>query len=208
MNKTLLLLIAALAFPGIASAQQLKIGAVDMGKVFQDYYKTKKAESELKDRASGYEKELKDRAAELQKLQEDGRKLEEDAENPAFNEEKRVEKRKLRDAKLTEFRLLAQTLNEMKNNRERELREQQGRVRGTIVDEILKVVQDIAKRDGYTLIVDKAGNTLSGVSAFLYVQDTLDITAAVVKELNKTAPPGGAAAPAATGADKKDAGKK
>lgn len=207
MKKILIPLIAALAFPGIASAQQLKIAAVDMGKVFAEYYKTKKAETELKDRAGGYEKELKDRASELQKLQEDGRKLEEDAENPAFNEEKRTEKRKLRDAKLTEFRLLAQTLNEMKNNRERELREQQGRVRGTIVEEILKVVQDIAKRDGYNLIVDKAGNTLSGVSAFLYVQDSLDITASVVKELNKTAPPGGAAAPAVP-ADKKDAGKK
>jgi outer membrane protein len=205
MNKLLLPLIVALALPGIASAQQVKIGAVDMGKVFAEYYKTKKAESELKDRAAGYEKELKERAAELQKLQEDGRKLEEDAENPAFNEEKRSEKRKLRDAKLTEFRLLAQTLNEMKNNRERELREQQGRVRGAIVDEILKVVQDLAKRDGYHLIVDKAGNTLSGVSAFLYVQDTLDITSSVVKELNKSAPAGAAAAPAP---DKKDSGKK
>lgn len=199
MNKFLLSLIGALALPGIAAAQQIKIGAVDMSKVFAEYYKTKKAESELKDRAAGYEKDLKDRAAELQKLQEDGRKLEEDAENPAFNEEKRAEKRKLRDAKLTEFRLLAQTLNETKNTRERELREQQGRVRGAIVEEILKVVQDIAKRDGYNLIVDKAGNTLSGISAFLYVQDTLDITASIVKELNRNAPPAN---------DKKDSGKK
>ncbi|MCC7517753.1 MAG: OmpH family outer membrane protein [Verrucomicrobiae bacterium] len=197
MNPLVLSLVLALAFPVFASAQQIKIGAVDMSKIFAEYYKTKKAEGELKERAAGYEKELKERAAELQKLQEDGRKLEEDAENPAFNDEKRSEKRKLRDAKLTEFRLLAQTLNEMKNNRERELREQQGRVRGAIVDEIIKVVQDIAKRDGYNLVVDKTGNTLSGVSAFLYVQDTLDITASVVKELNKSAPPGGAAAPAA-----------
>ncbi|NUN92472.1 MAG: OmpH family outer membrane protein [Verrucomicrobiae bacterium] len=199
MKKLLLPLIGALALPGIAAAQQIKIGAVDMGKVFAEYYKTKKAEAELKDRAAGYEKDLKNRAAELQKLQEDGRKLEEDAENPAFNEEKRSEKRKLRDAKLTEFRLLAQTLNETKNTRERELREQQGRVRGAIVEEILKVVQDIAKRDGYQLIVDKAGNTLSGVSAFLYVQDTLDITSSIVKELNRNAPPAN---------DKKDNGKK
>ncbi len=205
MKKLLLPLIGALALPGIAAAQQIKIGAVDMGKVFAEYYKTKKAEAELKDRAAGYEKDLKSRAAELQKLQEDGRKLEEDAENPAFNEEKRSEKRKLRDAKLTEFRLLAQTLNETKNTRERELREQQGRVRGAIVEEILKVVQDIAKRDGYHLIVDKAGNTLSGVSAFLYVQDTLDITSSIVKELNRNAPPGGGAS---STNGKKDNGKK
>lgn len=55
---------------------------------------------------------LKDRVSELQKLQEDIRKLEADAD--VYTEEKRVERRKLRDAKLSEFRMLSQQLNEMK----------------------------------------------------------------------------------------------
>lgn len=184
-------------FPSVGFSQQLKIAAVDMGKVFAEYYKTKKAESELKDRAGGYEKELRDRAGELEKLREDGKKLQEDAENPAFNEEKRVEKRKAVETKATEFRLLAQQLQEMKNNRERELKDQQNRVRGAIVEEISKVIQDKAKREGYSLVVDKTGLTLSGVSAFIFVQDSLDITADIIKTLNATAPAGAAAAPAA-----------
>ncbi len=190
-------------FPSVGFSQQLKIAAVDMGKVFAEYYKTKKAETELKDRASGYEKELRDRAGELEKLREDGKKLQEDAENPAFNEDKRVEKRKAVETKATEFRLLAQQLQEMKNNRERELKDQQNRVRGTIVEEISKVIQEKAKREGYSLVVDKTGLTLSGVSAFIFVQDSLDITADIIKTLNATAPSGAAAAPAAPATDPK-----
>ncbi len=189
---------AAMAFPSLSFGQQLKIAAVDMSKVFAEYYKTKKAESELKDRAGGYEKELRERASELQKLQEDGKKLQEDAENPAFNEDKRSEKRKAVEAKATEFRLLAQQLQDMKLNRERELKDQQNRVRGTIVDEITKVIQDKAKRDGYSLVVDRTGLTLSGVSAFIFVQDSLDITAEVIKTLNATAPAGASAEPSSS----------
>ena len=70
MKKILIPLIAALALPGIASAQQLKIAAVDMGKVFAEFYKTKKAESELKDRAGGERRDVPrgDLAAALREL--------------------------------------------------------------------------------------------------------------------------------------------
>jgi outer membrane protein len=194
-------LLATITFAFVASplpafGQQIKIASVDMSKVFSEYYKTKKAEAELKDKQVGFEKEIRDKASELDKMREDAKKLQEDAENPAFTEEKKAEKRKTLQTKVNEGRLFAQQLQEMKMTRERDLKEQQNKERNKIVEEISKVIQDKAKRDGYTLVIDKAGLTLSGVSPFVFVQDSLDITSDIVKSLNASAPVGTAAVPA------------
>jgi outer membrane protein len=180
--------IVALLNPSVSFGQQLKIASVDMSKVFTEYYKTKKAEAELKDQADGFGKELRDKASDLQKMEEDGKKLHEEASNPAFTEEKKAEKQKLFDTKRNEFRLLANDLNQLKQAREKELKDRQNKVRSAIVDEITKIIQEKAKREGYSMVVDKTGLTLSGVPPFIFVQDSLDITADVIRTLNATAP--------------------
>jgi outer membrane protein len=167
---------------------QLKIASVDMSKVFAEYYKTKKANSELATTASGYEKELKDRAGELQRLEEEGKKLKEESENPAFTDEKRAEKRKVFDTKRSEFRLLAEQLQNLRTDRQRELKDREGKVRNSLVDEISKVIQDKAKKEGFSLVLDKTGLTFSGVPSVIYVQESMDITGEVIRILNASAP--------------------
>ncbi len=180
-----------------------------MAKVFAEYYKTKKAESELKDRADSYQKDLRQQVADLQKMEEDGKKLQDESENPAFTDDKRAEKKKVLETKKTEYRIARQNFEEMKTNRERELFEQRNRVRMTIVDEIVKVVQEKAKKEGYSMIVDKTGLTQSGVPPFIYVQDALDVTSDILKTMNASAPAAGSAAapapaPASKDVDAKD----
>ncbi|MBI4026967.1 MAG: OmpH family outer membrane protein [Verrucomicrobia bacterium] len=191
-------ILALLSPAAVFGQQQFKIAAVDMAKLFADYYKTKKAEAELKDRAQGYEKELKDRATELQKIEDNGRQLKEDAENPAYTDEKKAEKRKLFEAKKNEFTQLATTYQELKQTRERELLQQKNRMRTTIVEEITQIIQQKAKKEGYSLVIDKSGLTVNMVPPFLYVQDSLDITTDIMKTLNAGAPPGTATTSPAT----------
>ncbi len=194
---------AAFVLCSTASAQQFKVASVDMSKVFADYYKTKKAEGELKDRADNYQKDLRQQVADLQKMEEDAKKLHDESENPAFTDDKKTEKKKALETKMTEYRLARQNFDEMKQNRERELFEQRNRVRTTIVDEIIKVVQDKSKKEGYSLVIDKSGLTQSGVPPFIYVQDSLDITTDILKTLNASAPAGGAAPAKDSGKDTK-----
>ncbi len=193
--QTLFTIGAILFLPSWAGAQQFKIAAVDMTKAFDEYYKTKKAQEELKDRTSTYEKEIKDLETEVKKLQEDGKKLVEDSENPVFTEEKRKEKLKAVEIKKDEFQRQVTRLKESIDTRRRELEEQRYRMRTTIVDEILKVVNEKAKREGYTLVIDRAGLTASGVPPFIFVQESLDITADIVKTLNASAPIGSGTTP-------------
>jgi outer membrane protein len=73
--------------------------------------------------------------------------------------------------------------------------------RSLMVEEISKVAVDIAKRKGATLLVDKSGPTLIGVSNILYADPSYDITDEVQKEVNKDRP---ATSPAAAPAAKSD----
>jgi outer membrane protein len=73
-----------------------------------------------------------------------------------------------------------------------------------MVEEISKVAVEIAKKKGATILIDKSGPTLIGVSNFLYVDPAYDITEEVSKELGKDRP---ASATPAAGAAKADEAK-
>ena len=62
------------------------------------------------------------------------------------------------------------------------------RMRQGILKEVTDVVQKEAKDAGYLLVLDKSGNTLNGLPSLVFAQDNLDITADIIKILNKNAP--------------------
>jgi outer membrane protein len=170
--------------PGAASQSSVKIASLDMSKIFDEYYKTKKAKDELKDAADAVEKDLRSRDAEIQKAAAEVRRLEEEAENPAYTDEKRAAKRKECDQKRSEYRMMSTQAQDLVVNKKRDLESQQAKVRNVLVEEITKTIQEKARKEGYVLVIDKTGKTLSGVSPFIYVQDALDITADVIKMIN------------------------
>jgi len=59
-----------------------------------------------------------------------------------------------------------------------------------MLEEISKTATEIAKRKGATLLLDKAGPTLIGVSNVIYSDPAYDITDEVMKEINKDRPAG------------------
>jgi outer membrane protein len=62
-----------------------------------------------------------------------------------------------------------------------------------MIEEISKVAVAIAKGKGATLLIDKSGPTMVGVSNVLYYDPSLEITDEVMDELNKGRPPAVAA---------------
>ena len=81
-------------------------------------------------------------------------------------------------------------------NTQRSLQQRIKTHRDLLLEEITKVVNDIGKAKGATLIIDKSGPTLFGIPAVLYADPAYDITDEVIKEVNKDRP-APAAAPAA-----------
>ncbi len=201
IKRILVLAPALLALCLIAASPaqaQMKVGMVDMNKVFQDYYKTKEAEQRINEARGAAKKEMDDRMDARTKTLEDINTLNKEMENKSLSAQARDEKSKQRDDKIAEVRNLEREITEFKNTRERQLQEQAVRMRNGIVEEIMKIVNDRVKADGYDLVFDKSGSSLNGVPLILASKDSMEFTNDVITALNKTKPATTDAKPAAT----------
>ncbi|SKB04072.1 periplasmic chaperone for outer membrane proteins Skp [Prosthecobacter debontii] len=200
---TLALLTSSLT---LASAADLKFGVVDMSKAFSEFHKTKKAAEEFKANVDKAQTEMNDRWAVYKTLNTDAQKLRKEASDPIMTPDARAKKAAEFDEKVKEIRTLEQEIGEQQNRRTNQLKTEDMKIRRGIYDEILVVVRDKAKTDGYDFIFDKSGMSLSTVPVLIYYKDAVDITDLIIVELNKDA---GAAAPAAAeGAAKAEEPKK
>lgn len=199
MKKYLALpaLLLSLAFgTATASAQALKVGTVDMKRVFESYYKTKDAEAKINEARNAAKKELEDRMDIAKKSLEEVKKLDEAISKPELSKDAKEQKAKQRSEKAAELQNMDREIREFQQSREKQLQEQSVRMRAGIVDDINKIVDAKVKAENFELVFDKSGPSLNGVPIVLYSRENFDFTDAVITALNKTK--GTAEAPAAT----------
>jgi Skp family chaperone for outer membrane proteins len=115
-------------------------------------------------------------------------KLEADATKPELAADKKQIAIKTRDEKIAEVRTLDREIAEFRQTRERQLQEQFVRMRGDIVQDIMKVVDGRVKSEGFDLVFDKSGQGISQVPVVLYSAASMDFSDSVITELNKNAP--------------------
>jgi outer membrane protein len=205
MKMTFALGALAAAFAvSTASAQTLKIGTVDMKKVFESYYKTKDAEARINEARSAAKKELDDRMDVYNKGVAEVKKLNEEIDKPELSKENKEQRSKTRDEKVAELKTMEREINEFRVTREKQLQEQSVRMRGGIVEEINKVVGDKVKAENFQVVFDKSGPSLNGVPVVLFAKDEFDFTPEVITALNKNKgkdEPAAAASPKETKAE-------
>src|ERR1700742_752637 len=127
MKNILTFLIAAAVGCGAvqhASAQQLKIGTVDMKKVFENYYKTKDAEQRINEARNAAKKELEDRMEDYKKRTDEVQKLNEEIQRPELSASAKEQKTKLRDDKIGEVKNMEREIRDFQGSREKQLQEQ------------------------------------------------------------------------------------
>ena len=200
-TRTLLPLLAAgLCLAGVNAAQaQVKVGVVDMNKVFGGYYKTKDAENKINDARETAKKELDDRMESHKQMLDEINALNKEIDNPALSASAKADRQKKRDEKIQQTRQLEQEINEFKGTREKQLQEQAVRMRNQIVEEIMTIINAKVKTDNYDLVFDKSGQSLNGVQIVLHSKESMEFSDDVITALNKTRPaPSTAAPPAAT----------
>jgi outer membrane protein len=191
MNKLLLTLTFAAAFVSLAATPalaQMKVGIVDMNQVFTSYYKTKDAEARLNDARAQAKTDLDGRLETLKSNMEEINRLEVDAKKPELTADKQQAAIRARDEKINEVRNLDREIGEFRQTRERQLQEQFMRMRGDIVQDIMKVVDARVKSEGYDIVFDKSGQGISQVPVVLFSSPSMDFSDTVISELNKAAP--------------------
>ena len=144
-------------------AEELKIGYVNVAKVFDNYQRTKASDAVLKQKGQQKEAELKTRVQEIQKLRDNLEILSPEA----------------REGKTREIEEKADELERFRNRTARDLSQERDGVAKEILDDIQKAIDNYAKANGFSVVLDQR--------ALLYVQPTHDVTDKILGLLNKSA---------------------
>ena len=189
-----------MAFASNASAE-IKVGTVDMNKVFQGYYKTKDAETKINDARAAAKKELDERIEGYKKLIDEINKLNDELKKTELSNDTKEQKAKTRDEKINDAKGMEKDINDFRVTREKQLQDQAVRMRNGIVEEINKLIQDKVAAENFDIVFDRSGASLNSVPFMLYARDTFDFSQTIIDTLNKgqaAATPAPAPATAAT----------
>lgn len=180
-------LFALVGFTVPASAQP-KIGVVEMRKVFDGFYKTKQADAALKEEGNDLEKERADMVDNYRKRDEERNKLIEKANDQSLSPEERDRSKVAADRKLLELKDLEKTVDEFDRAARTKQMEKKRLRWDAIVGEIRAAINAKAKAEGYTMILDTAGESLNNTPVVLYTNGSNDLTEAILATLNAAAP--------------------
>lgn len=169
MNRfaTLTFIAAALMLSAVAaSAEEQKIAVVDMQKAIQTSESGKKAKAELETAFNKKKKELQGEEANLKKMQEDLQK-----KASALSETAKKEQQMKLQERFMKYQELLQ-------KSQADIQKQEQQMSEPIIKKIREKVAEIAKKKGYSLILEKNENVV------LFFNDKDDLTAEVLKEIN------------------------
>ena len=171
-----------------AGAQGMKVGIVDMNRVFAEYYKTKDAEQDVNDQKELAKKELEARNVQYKALIEKYQLLAKQIKDPAITAELRAQKQEEAKGIASEARSLEREKKEFADRRQRMLLTEVDRARKAIIEEIQDLVKATAKQRNYDIVFDKSGVGDRGIPFLLHSKDAVDFSKAVIEQLNKGAP--------------------
>lgn len=180
------LLVLVLA-PAPAMAQS-RIATVDLKKLFDNYWKTKQADTQLKAHGADLEKEFKAMLDDYNKGKEEAKTLTTSATDPAMSESERDKKKRDAEEKLASLKQQEDAMTKFQAQARTTIDERRRRMRDNILGEIRKVVDGKAKVGGYNLVLDSAAETVNGTPVVLYTSGENDLTDAVLSQLNLNAP--------------------
>jgi outer membrane protein len=171
MKRLMLLavvLLTLVAVPAAMAADAMKVAYVDLQKALNMSASGKAAKEKMKVKFKDYD-------ADVQKKQEELKKLKEDLEKQAMllSSDARAAKERDYQQKVKDYQRLTKDIQE-------ELQRTDADYTRKILEEIFKVVQQIGKQEGYTLILEKTE------SSILYASDGIDITDRVIQAFDKS----------------------
>ena len=186
--KNLLLAIILGAMPLLASAtEDVKLGVVDMERLFKNFYKTKIANSKLKKQAETYKRYANKLSESLLKLQQEFKELRDASQNIAFTETQRESKRLAAQDKYRQMQNKKLELEQYNREKGLQMRSQEAKIRKEIILEIRKTIAKYAKENNFTMIIDSSGRTFNDITSVVYFKTELDLTEKILECINKGA---------------------
>ena len=156
----LLLLAGGPAF----SADPVKIGVIDLQKILETSNSGKAAQNELKVQRDKMQADMKQRGNEIQEIES------------RMQREAMVMSKETREEKEREHRIKVSDFQALQRKYQSDLQEIERKLMGKLQTEITSLVSDIAKKDGYLLVISNIG--------VIYSLPATDLTERLIQELN------------------------
>ena len=164
-----------------------RIGVVDLEKVFNDYHKSRSVEEFINQRADAVRNYLNQMREQLKSLRVEMHKLGTNAGNPALNASELADARKRADEAIRQVKAKEAEIELYASQVTREMRELEAKKRQEIMADITAEVRRRAAVRGFNFVIDRSGKSLNGQPSLLVFPADRDITAEVIRELNRTA---------------------
>jgi outer membrane protein len=174
-------------FVGQAQAQAqrpLKVAVVDLQAVLDGSVRGKAAKDRLKEHGMQLQEEIKakrtfkdEREAELQKLRTEIR-----SQGLVLSEQARAEKEEKFRKQMRELKRFIDDTNRYIEDATQEFREKEVSETQRLLLEVRKVVQEVGKQEGYSLILE--GNESAAV--VLYFNNAIDITPKIIQRYDQS----------------------
>jgi len=146
------------------AADIAKIAVVDLQRVLMVSKPGKSAQADLKKQGDQIEEDFKAKETEIRNLKE---RLEREA---------LVMSREMREEKEREYRIKIGDFEMLRKKRITELKELEGRLVNKIREDLMEIMEETGKKEGYLLIMDKA--------VAYYYPTTIDITDSIIQIYN------------------------
>jgi outer membrane protein len=144
----------------------IKIAVVNLNKCVRESLKGKRLYRRLEDKRDVLQKKVNQKEAELKKLQDELKK-----QSMMLSPDALRKKRKLFERKQQEYRYFLEDAQD-------ELREEEAKGIEKLLVDLRKVISNIAKKEGYTLVLEISKGGI------LYSKGNIDITSEVIKEFD------------------------
>jgi outer membrane protein len=193
MKRTVQFLAVAVAasFLTTSAFAQGKVGVIDLQKVFDNFWRTKQADAQIKDRLAEFEKMGQSMFEDYKKANEEFSKQVEAANDPALSNDEKDKRRKELEKKRKDLAEMENNLKQFQQNSQKSLMEQKFRVRDSILREVRGVIEEKAKAGGYNTVLDVAAQSANQTPFVIYTTLTggeNDLSEPVSKALAATAP--------------------
>lgn len=173
---------------GTVSAENPRIGTVDMQRLFKEYYRTNEAQQRFNLEYANIQKEVNERIDAMGQLNLKMKKLESEILNDELADGLKKQKKDEFGILMQKRRLIeAEKVQFEEQEKSKIARLKQASMQG-IMTEIRQRVIGFSEREGYDFVFDKSGKNTNQVTFFIYLKDARDITSTVLAELNKLAP--------------------
>lgn len=167
---------------------EVKIVTVSMQRLFDGYYKSAESNSRLESIRQRAVEEAETKQQAIQQKAEAVEQFQEELENPMLSESARREKEEELMRMVNEGRQMQFEYQQWEQQTMQRLNEQSQQIRGSLIDEIRKVVDVVGREQGAQILLDTSDILGSGVPTVLWADPRLDITDRVMRELNRDAP--------------------